>query len=72
MCILAVKLQEKFLNCVLCVKLISLCVCVTAVKRRRNWHRHDYSEINDGQKVCTIYIDHISIHIHVYSYTMIM
>ena len=22
-----------------------------AVKRRRNWHRHDYSEINDGKKV---------------------
>ncbi len=21
-----------------------------AVKRRRNWHRHDYSEINDGNK----------------------
>lgn len=26
-----------------------------AVKRRRNWHRHDYSEINDGKKVCTSY-----------------
>ena len=25
-------------------------MCV-AVKRRRNWHRHDYSEINDGKKV---------------------
>ena len=22
-----------------------------SVKRRRNWHRHDYSEINDGKKV---------------------
>ena len=22
-----------------------------AVKKRRNWHRHDYSEIDDGSKV---------------------
>jgi hypothetical protein len=21
------------------------------LKRRRNWHRHDYSELNDGHKV---------------------
>ena len=24
------------------------------VKRRRNWHRHDYSEINDGKKVSEV------------------
>ena len=25
-------------------------MCVS-VKKRRNWHRHDYSEIDDGSKV---------------------
>ena len=26
-------------------------VFVFLVKKRRNWHRHDYSEIDDGSKV---------------------
>ena len=44
-----------------------VCLCVLAVKRRRNWHRHDYSEINDGEKVhctkctCTLYM---YMHVH--------
>ena len=25
--------------------------CLFSVKKRRNWHRHDYSEIDDGSKV---------------------
>ena len=25
--------------------------CLLLVKKRRNWHRHDYSEIDDGSKV---------------------
>ena len=25
--------------------------CFLSVKKRRNWHRHDYSEIDDGSKV---------------------
>lgn len=26
------------------------CLCFIAVKKRNNWHRHDYTEPNDGSK----------------------
>ena len=41
-----------------------------SVKRRRNWHRHDYSEINDGKKVIDLKCMIIQLHvIFMYMYT---
>ena len=40
---------------------IYIMLMLHSVKRRRNWHRHDYSEINDGKKVHTSIAE-----IHVY------
>lgn len=34
----------------MCMLLFNLLLLIV-VKRRRNWHRHDYSELNDGDKV---------------------
>lgn len=31
-------------------KLFSFPDCVDSVKKRRNWHRHDYTEVDDGSK----------------------